>query len=148
VSLANAGLGPAPSNISIAVRSVLIGAAIFGGIEKTLQRLLLEKQETYSEATGFFWPVPHIQLSGPNKHGMRASVCSFDHGRYLHIVQLPVLFEGFPAGGFASVRTLSDEANKFLGEDIERFWQFVGQQKDYRWSGTVLLLSGWGCRTL
>lgn len=134
----------APSNISVAVRSVLIGAAVHWGVEKRLQRLLLEKQETYSEATGF-WPVPRIKLTGPNKHGMRASVCSFDHGRYLHIVQLPVLFDGFPAHGFASVRRLPEEANKFLGEDIERFWQFAGQQKDCRWTATVLLLSGWGC---
>lgn len=134
----------APSNISVAVRSVLIGAAVFGGIEKTLQWRLLEQQGSYSEATGF-WPVPHIELSPPNKYGMRASVCSFDHGRFLHIVQLPVMFDGFPAGGFARVRRLSDEANRFLGEDIERFWRFAEQQADCRWSATVLLLSGWGC---
>lgn len=35
----------APSNISVAVRAVLIGAAVFGGIEKTLQWRLLEQQE-------------------------------------------------------------------------------------------------------
>ncbi len=134
----------APSNISVAVRAVLMGAAVFGGIEKTLQWRLLEQQERYSEATGF-WPVPHIQLSPPNKFGMRASVCSFRPGRYLHIVQLPVQFDGFPAGGFAGVRRLSEDANKFLGEDIERFWRFAGDQPDCRWSATVLLLSGWGC---
>ena len=134
----------APSNISVAVRAVLIGAAVFGGIEKTLQWRLLEQQERYSEATGF-WPVPHIRLSPPNKFGMRASVCAFRPGRYLHIVQLPVQFDGYPAGGFAGVRRLSDDANKFLGEDIERFWRFTGEQSDCRWSATVLLLSGWGC---
>ncbi len=134
----------APSNISVAVRAVLIGAAVFGGIEKTLQWRLLEQQERYSEATGF-WPVPHIHLSPPNKFGMRASVCAFRPGRFLHIVQLPVHFDGFPAGGFAGVRRLSEDANKFLGEDIERFWRFTGKQPDCRWSATVLLLSGWGC---
>ncbi len=134
----------APSNLSIAVRAVLIGAAVFGGIEKTLQLRLLERQERYSEVTGF-WPVPNIHLSPPNKFGMRASVCAFQPGRYLHIVQLPVPFDGFPAGGFAGVRRLAEDANKFLGEDIERFWRFAGAQPDCRWSATVLLLSGWGC---
>lgn len=134
----------APSNISVAVRAVLIGAAVFGGIEKTLQRRLLEQQERYSEVTGF-WPVPHIHLSPPNEFGMRASVCAFRPGRFLHIVQLPVQFDGFPAGGFAAVRRLPAEANKFLGEDIERFWRFAKEQPDCRWSATVLLLSGWGC---
>ena len=110
----------APSNISVAVRAVLIGAAVFGGIEKTLQWRLLEQQERYSEATGF-WPVPHIQLSPPNKFGMRASVCSFRPGRYLHIVQLPVQFDGFPAGGFAGVRRLSEDANKFLGARPDKY---------------------------
>ncbi len=134
----------APSNISVAVRSVLIGAAVFGGIEQTLQCRLLEQQERYSEATGF-WPVPHIQLSPPNKYGMRASVRSFRPGRFLHIVQLPVQFDGFPAGGFAAVRSLPEDANKFLGEDIKRFWRFTEEQPDCRWSATVLLASGWGC---
>lgn len=104
----------APSNISLAVRAVLIGAAVFGKIEKTLQWRLLEQQERYSEATGF-WPVPHIHLSPPNEFGMRASVCSFAPGRFLHIVQLPVQFDGFPAGGFAECRRLSADTNKFLG---------------------------------
>ena len=134
----------APSNISVAVRAVLIGTAVNGGLEKTLLLRLLEQQEHYSDATGF-WPVSPIQLSLPNKFGMRASVCSFDHGRFLHIVQLPVLFDGFPEGGFANVRRMSDEANRFLAKDIERFWQFAQQQEDCRWSATVLLLSGWGC---
>lgn len=61
------------------------------------------------------------------------------------LLQLPVLFDGFPAGGFAAIRRLPDEANKFLGEDIERFWRFTQEQTDCRWSATVLLLSGWGC---
>lgn len=134
----------APSNISVAVRSVLIGAAVFGKIDKSLQWRLLEEQERYSEATGF-WPVPHIQLSPPNKYGMRASVCSFRPGRFLHIIQLPVQFDGFPVGGFADVRRLPEDANKFLGEDIERFWRFTEKQQDCRWSATVLLASGWGC---
>lgn len=133
----------APSNISVAVRSLLIGAAIHGGVHQALQWRLLEAQERYSETTAF-WPVPGIQLSPPNKFGMRASVCSFDHGRFLHIVQLPVLFDGWPQGGFAEVRRLSDEANKFLAADIERFWRFT-QQQEGRWCATLLLLSGWGC---
>lgn len=134
----------APSNISIAVRAVLIGAAVHGGLERTLQTRLLEQQEHYSETTGF-WPVPHIQLSPPNKHGMRASVCSFDHGRFLHIVQLPVLFDGFPDGGFANVRRLSNDANQFLADDIERFWSFTQKQGDCRWCATIIVMSGWGC---
>jgi len=121
----------APSNISVAVRARLIGVALSGGIEKTLQWRLLEEQERYSEATRF-WPVPHINLSPPNEFGMRASVCSFAPGRFLHIVQLPVQFDGFPAGGFAGFRRLSEDANKFLGEDIERFWRFAGEQPDCR----------------
>ncbi len=134
----------APSNIAVAVRAVLIGAAVSGGMKQTLQWRLLEQQERYSEATGF-WPMSHIQLSPPNKYGMRASVCSFRPGQFLHIVQLPVQFDGFPDGGFAAVRRLPDEANKFLGDDIERFWRFTAEQADCRWSATVLLLSGWGC---
>ena len=132
-----------PTNLSLAVRAVLIEAAVEGGMGLALQRRLLERQERFSEATGF-WPTGSIRLSAPNKHNLRASVCKYDHGRYLHVIQIPTLFDGLPERGFGTLRRLPAETNEFIAADIERFWQFVEQEGDCRSSATVLLLSGWG----
>lgn len=132
-----------PTNLSIAVRAALISVAKAEGIEDILQQRLLEKQEKFSEATAF-WPTGQIKLTPPNHHNLRASVCQYDHGSYLHIIQIPTLFDGFPEMGFASFRKLSDETEKFIAQDIEQFWAFLEQQGDCRRSATVLLLSGWG----
>ncbi len=132
-----------PSNISMAIRAVLINTAISGGMKRSLERRLLEQQESYSERTGF-WPTPHIRLSPPNKLGLRASVCKYDEGHYCHIIQLPVSFDGFPQVGFSSLRKLTEETSKFISEDIQKFWNFIEEQGDCRKSTTVLLLSGWG----
>ncbi len=132
-----------PPNISLAVRAALISVANTGGLGDLLQRRLLEKQERFSEVTGF-WPRASIELSPPNSHNLRASVCKYDHGHYLHILQIPTLFDGFPEMGFGSFRRMPTTTEEFIAKEIERFWKFVEQQGDCRRSTTVLLLSGWG----
>lgn len=132
-----------PTNVSMAIRAALIMEALDGGLGDLLQRRLLERQEKFSENTGF-WPTSTIKLSPPNKHNLRASVCVYDHGQYLHIIQIPTVFDGFPQVGFISMRRLSKEAEEFIAGDIERFWEFTEKQGDCRRSATVLLLSGWG----
>lgn len=132
-----------PTNLSIAARAALISVAVTGGVSEALQHRLLEAQERFSECTGF-WPEPTIKLSAPDRHNLRASVCKFDHGQYLHIIQLPTLFDGWPQMGFASVRRLPKETEEFIASDIERFWEFLEKEGDCRRSATVLLMSGWG----
>jgi hypothetical protein len=75
---------------------------------------------------------------------MRGAVHEFAPGRYLHVIQLPVTFDGFPGEAFASVRSLGEEASRFIGEDVSRFWHFLAERPDCRQGVTVLLLSGWG----
>lgn len=65
-----------PSNLSVAVRAVLVNAANTGGMGEALQQALLLEQEVYSERSGF-WPVPSVRLSAPNQYMMRASVCAY-----------------------------------------------------------------------
>jgi hypothetical protein len=132
-----------PVNISLAVRSALIHAAQSGGMHTSLLYALMRVQERYSESSGF-WPVTRLQLSPPHLHNLRAEVCEFAPGRYLHVIQLPVTFDGFPREAFASVRPMGEEASKFIGEDVSRFWKFLSEQPDCRQAVTVLLFSGWG----
>ncbi|MCP4099360.1 MAG: hypothetical protein GY748_24315 [Planctomycetaceae bacterium] len=132
-----------PNNISIAIRSILVNAALRGGLEKQLQIALMRRQEVHAEATGF-WPIPQLNLSAPVKHAIRVTVAQYDEGSYLHVLQVPTTFEDFPKAGFATVRKLPQEVNQFIADDISRFWRFLEKQKDCRQSATVLLLSGWG----
>lgn len=132
-----------PSNLSVALRAVLVNAANAGGMGKALQEALLVKQEAYAESSGF-WPGPSPGLSPPNQYMMRASVCAYAPGRFLHVIQLPATFDDFPRRGFGSERPLGREASQFVAEDVERFWRFLLGEPDVRMGMTVLLLGGWG----
>ncbi|MFG1279766.1 hypothetical protein [Xanthobacter autotrophicus] len=143
LSLSGEILVVSPNNISIAVRSVLVNTAISGGMSKRLQYELMRRQEIHAEATGF-WPMQRLNLSAPVKNSLRGMVTQYDYGRYLHVLQMPTSFENFPQAGFASIRSLSQETNQFIADDISRFWRFLEKQGDCRESATVLLLTGWG----
>ena len=131
-----------PTTISLAVRALLVVTARRGGMEDDLLARMLVEQQLYSEATGF-WPLPSLQLSPPNRVSLRAGVCQYEQGRFLHVIQVSATFEDFPERGFASVRELSQKANQSIADDVWRFWQFL-ERGDHRSSATVLLLSGWG----
>jgi hypothetical protein len=132
-----------PSNLSVALRAILVNAANAGGMGEALQEALLLEQEAHSERSGF-WPVPSLRLSPPNQYMMRATVVSYAPGRFLHVVQLPATFDDFPRRSFGSVRPLGREASQFVAQDVERFWRFLRDQPDCRLGVTVLLLGGWG----
>lgn len=131
-----------PPNISLAVRYLMVHVALSGGMDRLLNDRMMIEQQKYSELSGF-WPFP-LQMEGPNQHGMRGCVAEYDSGRYLHVIQIPTTFDGFPEYGFGSVRSLGDEANKFIAADVERFWKFCIERRDFRRGTSVLLLSGWG----
>lgn len=132
-----------PTGLSMAVRAALISVAIAGGMDERLQHNLLDVQQRFSEVTGF-WPTPRLKLPPPNEHNIRAAVLQNDEGQYLHIIQVPTVFDGFPEIGFTSVRNLPQEAEEFIAQDIERFWTFAEKKGDARRIITVMLYSGWG----
>lgn len=134
-----------PAGISLAVRAVLIQAAQSGGMGTALLGALMEAQQEYAESSGF-WPVTHLRLSPPYRHELRGSMFEFSPGRFLHVLQVPATFTGFPREGFGSLRHLGDEASRFIGEDVSRFWRHVQSRPDCRQAVTVLLFSGWGAR--
>lgn len=132
----------APGSISLAVRGLLIYVAKAYGVEKAFMARLLEAQQDYSERTGF-WPTLHLKMeSGP--HSLRACVCVFAPGRYLHVIQVAAPFDEFPEKAFGSVVDFDARANAFIGEDVTRFWDFIKEQEDYRESMTLILVGGWG----
>ncbi|MCO5131547.1 MAG: hypothetical protein M9932_13430 [Xanthobacteraceae bacterium] len=143
IALCDEILVVSPNNMSIAVRSVLVNTAINGGMGEQLQYELMHRQEIHAEATGF-WPIQRLSLSEPVKYSLRGMVTQYDHGRYLHVLQIPTSFDNFPKAGFATVRPLSQETNQFIADDISRFWRFLENQGDCRESATILLLTGWG----
>jgi hypothetical protein len=132
-----------PQNISLAVRAVFVNAAKAGGMADALLYAMLVKQQEYSESSGF-WPVSSLRLSPPNQYSMRASVCQYAQGRFLHVIQIPATFDDFPERAFGSVRELGRTPSQFVAADISRFWQYLRERDNYRSSVTVLLLSGWG----
>ena len=132
-----------PPNLSVAIRSHLIMAARDERLLSLFQRRLMEEQEAFSEST-VFWPMPNLWLSPPNARGFRTSVCQYDRGCFLHILQVPTPLDGFPHSGFGSFVALSPEQEQFVADDIRRFWSFADGQGDCRRSATVLLVGGWG----
>ena len=132
-----------PAGISLAIRAVLIQAAQSGGMNTVLLDALMQVQEEYGESSGF-WPVTRLRLSPPYLHNFRASVFEFAPGRFMHVIQVPAAFTGFPREGFGSLRALGDEESRFIGDDVSRFWRHVGERPHCRQAVTVLLFSGWG----
>lgn len=142
-STANGILVLNPGAMSLAVRALLILAAKKGGFEAEFCYRLMVAQEAYSEWTGF-WPTREIHLTGPSKDGLRGSVCRFSFGRFLHVIQLPVSLADFPNMAFGSVVRIGEKTTLAIQEDIERFWQLLSEQEDYREAITVILMGGWG----
>jgi hypothetical protein len=132
-----------PGAMSLAVRALLLLAAKGGGFEAEFCHRLMIVQEVYSEWTGF-WPTREIQLTGPNKDGLRGSVCKFSSGRFLHVIQLPVSLRDFPDVAFGRVVAIDEQTTLAIREDIEHFWQLLFEQEDYREAITVILMGGWG----
>lgn len=132
-----------PGAMSLAVRAVLLLSAKKGGFAAEFCHSLMVVQENYSERTGF-WPTTEIQLAGPSKDGLRGSVCRFSPGRFLHVIQLPVTIENFPDFAFGQVVEIDERTVQAIRDDIERFWQVLKEQDDYREAVTVILMGGWG----
>jgi hypothetical protein len=120
-----------------------VNAALQGGLGDLFHVRLLEAQERYAEATAF-WPASHINLSPPDQDFLRASVCEYDRGRFLHVIQLPCAFSGFPAEGYMSTRHITGSVNEKIKQDVSRFWEFLASRQFVTRSTTVLLTSGWG----
>jgi hypothetical protein len=132
-----------PCNVSTAIRSVLISTAIRGGIGASLQEAVLVRQERFTNE-GNFWPMRRISLAPPNKYYMRGSICEYEQGGYLQVIQIPGLFHNFPQEAFASLHSPSADALSFLSNEIYRFFDLFKSRDDIRQLTTVLLLSGWG----
>lgn len=132
-----------PANISLAVRAVIVNAVLQGGLGDLFHLRLLEAQERYTESTAF-WPATHINLSAPDQDFLRTSVCEYDRGRFLHVMQLPCAFSGFPEEGFMTTRYIPDRADGTIRQDVSRFWGFLASRPFVASSTTILLTSGWG----
>lgn len=132
-----------PGNLSLAARSVLLRAVQEGGVVGWFLSVLSEKQQAYAEDSGFF-PGGALRLPAMSKEYLRACVCQFAPGRYLHLIQVQTSLDTFPQYAFGSILKAPAQTNTRIKEDIERFWKFVGEQEDHRESVTVLLMCGWG----
>ena len=132
-----------PAGISLAIRAILVNAAKQGGVDKSLSYFLLKAQQKYSETSGF-WPVRNLALPPPDKHFLRVATCQFAEGHFLQVIQVPVTFDTFPQLGFGSVVELSEHASRAIANYVHEFWEFLGQQINYRKGITVVLMSGWG----
>ncbi len=132
-----------PQNVSTAIRSTLIQAALRGGMGDAFQQAILERQEKWTYG-GQFWPASPISLSPPDRFLMRAVVGQNEPGRYLQVIQIPDPFGDFPRSAFASVHPLSSDATKSLARQIEWFWDFTSKQGDVRATATVVVVGGWG----
>jgi hypothetical protein len=133
-----------PQSFSTAIRAMLIDTAIRNGMGRALAVNLFSAQEEYSLAGGF-WPLREINLSIPDRFGMRGSICQYEPGRYLQVIQINAPFEGFPRQAFGTVRRLSADASERLVQYVEEFWKFAAERDDVRSTMTFVLIGGWGC---
>lgn len=133
-----------PQNLSTAVRALLLDTAIRGGMGDALRGRLMIAQEKFAEE-GAFWPLQKLNLFPPDRFGMRQSICQYEPGRYLQVIQTSPELSGFPQQGFASLRKMSSAAYDGLARHVESFWQFLRSREDQRSSVTVILIGGWGC---
>lgn len=108
-----------------------------------LMAYLAVVQERYSESSGF-WLSRDLCLEGPSEDGLRGSVCQFAPGRFQHVIQLPAVSDHFPKAAFGTIIELDPKITKAVCQDIDRFWEFLKAQDDYREAITVVLVGGWG----
>ncbi len=140
---ANGLVVASPAAISLAVRATLVRAAKMGGMEDALLYELLKSQETFSQTT-CFWPMHTLNLSPPDEHFLRGSICEFSRGHYLQIIQLPVTFSEFPEAAFGTAIDIGDAVARSVAHYVHEFWILLARRTDYRRGVTVLLSSGWG----
>ncbi|RYD85708.1 MAG: hypothetical protein EOP84_01565 [Verrucomicrobiaceae bacterium] len=132
-----------PGSLSLAVRACLLDTAKRGGMSNAFLSRLATVQEDFA-VSSLFWPGSQLRLSRPDKHMLRASVCHFAPGRYMHVIQVMSTLENFPDIAFGETTRLPDGTDQKIADDVAKFWEFLKGQADYRESITVLLLSGWG----
>lgn len=131
-----------PTDLSLAVRAVMVNAAKRGGVERLLLAELMYAQEKYAEISGF-WNGP-LSLPAPEAHFVRTAIVETGTGRYLQVIQVPPTFEYFPQRLFSAVAEIGAEVNQAIADHVMAFFNFLGGRSDYREATTLLLTSGWG----
>ncbi|MBI4189557.1 MAG: hypothetical protein HY525_03345 [Betaproteobacteria bacterium] len=131
-----------PTDLSLAVRAVMVNAAKRGGVEQLLLAELMYAQEKYAEISGF-WNGP-LSLPAPDAYFVRTAIVETGSGRYLQVIQVPPTFEYFPQRLFSAVAEIGAEVNQAIADHVMAFFNFLGGRSDYREATTLLLTSGWG----
>lgn len=131
-----------PTDLSLAVRAVMVNAAKRGGVERSLLAELMYVQEKYAEISGF-WNGP-LSLPAPDAHFVRTAIVEIGSGRYLQVIQVPPTFAYFPQRLFSAVAEIGAEVNQAIADHVMAFFNFLGVRSDYREATTLLLTSGWG----
>jgi hypothetical protein len=133
----------APANISTAVRSLLIGAAVEHGLGRALQVGLLQAQAALLRQSNFKL-IPYGKIKRVEDCLYVEAACQLSSGRYVHIIQSADGFETWPERAFGSV-VPSDPAW------VERVVSNMREAREaFRaWDGfvegmTLWLAGGWG----
>ena len=129
-----------PSNISTAIRGLLINTASMYQMGDALRYELMLVQHTYADESGF-WPFGKLVLSKPNANLLRASFTQYAHGRYLQVIHIPPDVSDFGNRCLAGAQPLSEAGSNWINKCIKHFWTFLREQGDHRESVTVFLLS-------
>lgn len=132
-----------PANISTAIRALLVGIAVSGGMRNALcGRLMAVHDEVLEESDfikvrGFTKPIGDACL-------IREAVFEESAGRYVHVLQLTDGFQGWPNIAFGATSMHPGIVNDAVVESILGSKKFIESRPDYIDGVTVLVLGGWG----
>jgi hypothetical protein len=131
-----------PTNLTTAVRAVLIDAATQGGLGEALQRRVLDTQaeavwdSSFAKLEGF--PVRRVGRFLVRTYGRKVSA-----GRFVSYIQTMDSFDGWPESAFGDVRDEPELAALICEE--ARAAKSAFERQGYFVEGlTVCFLGGWG----
>ncbi len=133
----------APANISTAVRTCLIDAAVAADCGDDLCRALLDVHADLVRFSGFerlegMQPLP--ETAGLMRHALH----QISTGRYVHVVQTVDDFAGWPTPAFGSTLPHPPEWLALIARSIRAAKRYMEAQEDFAGGITLWLMSGWG----
>jgi hypothetical protein len=132
-----------PTNISTAVRALLIEDAVTHGLDRALQANLLQAKTALLRQTGF-----EIIATGPIRmvedQLFRESVHELSTGRYVHVIQSMDGFANWPERAFGAVTGCGPEWVRAIEQSMREARAEIRRRPNYADGMTVWLPAGWG----
>ena len=133
----------APTNVTTAVRALLIGTAIQGGMERRLQFNLLDTQAEMLRECEFLRP-ERAAVARLGNTAARQYMKPISLGHFVHVIHVADNFDGFPDIAFGSLPPRNHQLEHAIAVSVDRAKQTARARTDFVAGLTFCFVGGWG----